>query len=589
MRLGRKNLLYSMALAGIMMLFFVGYFIYMLPSLYVDYRKEQNLDSIREQHRVYREQHTYDNVQVQNVTACFSIEIPKKGNYALIAGKLFSAQVVIREERLLEILERLRKEMAAEASRQKGEDSSGEMARDSAVKELADIFGKTLWEDTSLPVEIRLLEHGEPEGVFFGESVKQHYFLDGVLILEAEIWDRNNRYTTYIALEQTEESFIISYLPVVTPEMDEIRPVVLQSLPMLGAVILLLVLLFSQCYSRGIVAPVVKLVRHTEEFEADRDFSVPRLYPKRTCEEERRRQGRARSGPEGERREGRDEIRQLADTLDDFYLQIKNSYRELEEENKRQEIFLRASSHQLKTPIAAALLLTDGMIHRIGKYRDRDMYLPKVKEQLLSMRKMAEDILYLNRCTENMQPKEVDLWKLAEERLGAYQTILTEKGLQTECPKKQEITVFADETVLSQILDNLLSNAVKYTPEGGKIEISPIWERPEEKCFAADGTELWAGEAKSGKEFGKGIKKGIENGVKKGIRIENFGVTIPEELLPRITEPFVRGSHEADTAGIQSHGLGLYIAAYYARKIGAVLRISSGENSVTAELTLEYF
>ena len=36
MRLGRKNLLYSMALAGILLLFLVGYFICMLPSLYVD-------------------------------------------------------------------------------------------------------------------------------------------------------------------------------------------------------------------------------------------------------------------------------------------------------------------------------------------------------------------------------------------------------------------------------------------------------------------------------------------------------------------------------------------------------------------------
>ena len=38
-RLGRKNLLYSMVLAGVMMLFLVGYFICMLPSLYVEDRK----------------------------------------------------------------------------------------------------------------------------------------------------------------------------------------------------------------------------------------------------------------------------------------------------------------------------------------------------------------------------------------------------------------------------------------------------------------------------------------------------------------------------------------------------------------------
>ena len=55
MGLGRKNLFYSMALAGAMMLFLIGYFVCMLPSLYVDHVMEQNLKSIYEQHRAYRE------------------------------------------------------------------------------------------------------------------------------------------------------------------------------------------------------------------------------------------------------------------------------------------------------------------------------------------------------------------------------------------------------------------------------------------------------------------------------------------------------------------------------------------------------
>ncbi len=72
MRLGRKNLLYSMALAGVMMVFLVGYFIYMLPSLYVEHMMEQNLKSIYEQHKAYVETGSYENVRVKNVTACFS-------------------------------------------------------------------------------------------------------------------------------------------------------------------------------------------------------------------------------------------------------------------------------------------------------------------------------------------------------------------------------------------------------------------------------------------------------------------------------------------------------------------------------------
>ena len=101
----------------------------------------------------------------------------------------------------------------------------------------------------------------------------------------------------------------------------------------------------------------------------------------------------------------------------------------------------------------------------------------------------------------------------------------------------------------ARILDNLLSNAVRYTPEGGLIRI-----------------ELW------------------EEGQERGILIENFGVTIPDGLMPHVFEPFVTGSHQADSAGLHSHGLGLYIASYYAKKLEARLEVRNGEDSVVTLL-----
>ena len=70
----------------------------------------------------------------------------------------------------------------------------------------------------------------------------------------------------------------------------------------------------------------------------------------------------------------------------------------------------------------------------------------------------------------------------------------------------------------------------------------------------------------------------------KRVRIENYGVRIPEELLPHVLEPFVSGSHERDSSGTRSHGLGLYIASYYAKKLGILLSVSNGKDSVAAEL-----
>ena len=108
MKLGQKNLFYSMVLAGGMLVFLVGYFVYMLPSLYVDHTMEQNLKALKEQHRAFREQGSYDNVQLKNPTACFSIKIPDKGNSINFTTKMFSADITIKDKRLLGMFSRIR-------------------------------------------------------------------------------------------------------------------------------------------------------------------------------------------------------------------------------------------------------------------------------------------------------------------------------------------------------------------------------------------------------------------------------------------------------------------------------------------------
>lgn len=538
MRLGRKNLLYSMVLAGVMMVFLVGYFIYMLPSLYVAYRMEQNLKSIYEQHCAYRESGSYENVRVKNATACFSAKFPMEGDAFLVTGKAFSAEVKLKDKRLGEILARFRESL----SRRK--ESDADFSMDEEMRELEEILKNSFAGNSAL--EVHLLASGNLEGDFFNETVKVHSYGGNLVILESGIEDGNNQYTNYIAIEKTEDSILLSVLPVVTPDAEEIRPVVLGSIPMLGAVLLLLVLLFSRMYSRGIVGPILELVRHAEDMEAADDFSVI---------------------PLGEEWHGRgDEVGELADTLDDFYMRIKESYqkleeknRELEEENRRQEVFLRASSHQLKTPVAAALLLVDGMINEVGRYRETKVYLPKVKEQLLSMRKMTEDILYLNHCAEDRGRQMVDVKQLLEERLRFCQVELAERGIRGELRVESEdgsrtgenrIQWYTNEIMITQILDNLLSNAVKYTPRDGAVRIT-IKDR-------------------NGKE-------------KPEIRIENSGSAIPEELLPHIFEPFVKGNHEDKTAR-NSHGLGLYIASYYAKKLGISLSVANLDEGVAAVL-----
>jgi len=215
---------------------------------------------------------------------------------------------------------------------------------------------------TDYPLEIHI-DTKEEDGVFRNEEYHVHAVSDKMIVFEFDICDENNQYATYVTMEQTEKELVMTILPMMSSNMEEIRPVIVRSIPMLITVVFLLVLVASQMFSRKIVNPVIRLANYARVIKANNHFKMEPFLV-----------------------EGKDEIGELAATLNELYQQLQENYVELEEknkllqeENKRQEVFMRASSHQLKTPITAALLLLDGMINQVGKYKDTKEYLPKSK------------------------------------------------------------------------------------------------------------------------------------------------------------------------------------------------------------------
>lgn len=485
-KMARKNLFYSVLLAAVMLAFLIGYFILMLPSLYVAHMKEQDLESVKRQHRAFVTNGSYEGIQVKNPTACMSCKIPFEGDSIELTTKLVSLKLTAQDAEIKQLLKELQSFIR---DRQEG---------DSLAKMEEQIKGKMQgWEkrirkigkkNIRLPIGIEVLNVEESDAIYHGESLSTH--VSGqVLVLEANIADAQNEYTNYLAMEEVADGIVFTVLPVVTPQMGEIKPVVLQSLPMLGAVILVIVFLFSKIYSNGIVSPALH-------------------------------------------------------TIEGLYAQVQMNYEKLKaankallEENERQEMFLRACSHQLKTPITAALLLTDGMIQQVGKYKDTTTYLPKVKQQLLWMQKMTADILSLNYGGEE---EECCLYTFLQKLLAPYHIKCSEKNLHIDLEGNTGICVKTDVQLLSKIVDNLLSNAVNYSPFESSIRI------------VFDDCKIW---------------------------IRNEGTSIPEELLQHIFEPFARGSRNNS-----SHGLGLYIAAYCAKRIGAELTVQNKDGGVEAEL-----
>ena len=102
------------------------------------------------------------------------------------------------------------------------------------------------------------------------------------------------------------------------------------------------------------------------------------------------------------------------------------------------------------------------------------------------------------------------------------------------------LAVEADRNYLEQILINLLDNAIKYTPEGGKVTISAIEKNQREIQFS----------------------------------IEDNGIGIPKEDIPRIFERFYRVD-KGRSQELGGTGLGLSIVKHLVQAHGGRIWVES--------------
>ncbi len=510
MGLSKKTLLYSTFLSVVIVTCMVGYFIWMLPSLYIDYRQEHNFELAVQTQKAYMEKRSYANLETANPMSTISIEIPMHDNNISISNQFFKASLKVEDEELVEFLDGLRLAVTS------GSDTVWE------TKEMDfSLFQNLFSFDDSLSksnFQLYTNDYFDQEK-FQVVGSKFHGVSDGMFAFESSVTDGVNYYTTYMLAGTDKNDIIITLAFLLTPQMEEIRPVVLKSLPMIIAVSFLIVLVFSQIFSRFMVQPILRLAHHTRSMKETRITEFQPIPVK-----------------------GKDEISDLERAWNELHQKLAENYRRLEAENKRQEVFLRASSHQLKTPVAAALLLTDGMIDEVGKYRDTKTYLPQLKEQLQLMQKMIEDILSLNRQSSDMEWETVSLPALVKECLEQSRPLL-EKNHLTVIWEGEMPLIKTDISCMQKVIGNLLANAICYTPAGENIKI----------VFGED-----------------------------TLSVINYGVNIETELLPHIFEPFVTSN-----SGQKGRGLGLYVVSYYSQFLGCKAAIRNIQNGVEATLTFK--
>jgi signal transduction histidine kinase len=509
LNLSKKTFVYSAIISGTIVTLMIAYFVLMLPSLYVDYMGKSNYKTIKSIQENYIKDGNYKNISSSNPAGTATIKIPATGNEVFVSNKLCSIKVTIKDNEILKVIEKVRYYAA-----RRGEIENIDKEDFNFTSNIGDVFKNKLFKD-NLPLTFEFLGN-DYKNTYKETSSKFNLVDEDTVIYESNVSDGSNYYTNYVAISLHKKDIIVSVFSAMTPKIGEIRPIILQSLPMIIATALLLILVSTLLFSRKIVIPIEKLVNHAVFMKDNTNREVELM-----------------------KIEGQDEIAVLGETLNELYLKLNENFKELEkknsylsEQNKRQEVFLRASSHQLKTPVAAALLLVEGMIDEIGKYKDTKEHLPKVKLQLKSMRKIIDDILSLNSSIEAIKKENINISEIVDESLLCHEVQVKLKELTFTIEKEISfLNINTDKKLIFKIIDNLINNAITYTQKEGHIKITLTEET---------------------------------------LTIINYGAFIEEELLPHIFDPFVSSNSEN-----RGHGLGLYIVAYYSNLLNYLVEVKN--------------
>ncbi|AVK86072.1 two-component sensor histidine kinase [Lysinibacillus sp. B2A1] len=243
----------------------------------------------------------------------------------------------------------------------------------------------------------------------------------------------------------------------------------------------------------------------------------------------------------------RDEIGRLSSTFNKMAASIQ-------QEDEAQKTFLATVSHELRTPISYVKGYGEALHNGFIQEEQKEETIQLIVREANRMERLTNELLQLARM-ENEQT-EITLYPIPlAETLREVQKILIHQAEKKRIVLKLEaddaLIIKADEIKLKQIFINIIENAINYSNEQSKIEIVAV-----------------------------------ENHNSAQITIKDYGIGIPQEDLPHVTERFYRVNKARGRADGGS-GLGLSIVEQLLKQLYGKIEIESKvEKGTTVKITL---
>ncbi len=236
-----------------------------------------------------------------------------------------------------------------------------------------------------------------------------------------------------------------------------------------------------------------------------------------------------------------------AETHDGYILIIRDVTKAKSLEEERDE-FISVVSHELRTPITVA----EGSLSNLGVMLDHANVTPKMlkdgvnmaHDQVMFLANMVNDLSALSRAERGVgnDSEIINVTDLAKEMLDKYTDEAKAKNLHLDLDLAPKIgKIKASRLYVEELLQNFITNAIKYTKKGS---IKMTFENN-------NGTISFA--------------------------VKDSGIGISKTDQEKVFDKFYR-SEDYRTRETGGTGLGLYVAAKLAHKLGTKIQLTSRLN-----------
>ncbi len=238
---------------------------------------------------------------------------------------------------------------------------------------------------------------------------------------------------------------------------------------------------------------------------------------------------------------------QFSSHLTESNLMLKEARDSADEMSRLKTHFLANMSHEIRTPINGII----GLSELIGEATQNQEVKKMADMQLESSRRLLNTITSILKLSkmeaegERIELKKLDINYLVNSTVKLLKPLADKKGIELKSTfKKSDISCYATEDIMYQIMNNIIGNGIKFTDEGS-VEISTDQN---------------------------------ENNVE--IQVVDTGIGISEDFLPKIFNAFEQESRGFNR-DFEGSGLGLSISKRYIELLGGELIVQSEKGKGT--------